>query len=69
MCYHNNTWTEISSADALELYNVIEIFVYDPKNHTSWKLEIDESVERAIEAVDIVGCVLFRETYNLKIKK
>ena len=69
MCYHNDTWTEISSADALELYNVIDIYVYDLKDYSSWKLEIDENVERGIEAIDIVGCVLFRETYNLKIKK
>ena len=69
MCYHNNTWTEISSADALELYNVIDIYVYDPKTHENWKLEIDENTKRAIEAVDIVGCVLFRETYKSKIKR
>ena len=69
MDYLNDTWTEISSADALELYNVIDIFVYDPKTHESWKLEVDENVERGIEAIDIVGCVLFRETYIKQLKK
>jgi len=69
VCFYNDTWNEISSADALELYNVIEIFVYDPKNHDNWKLEVDENVERGIEAIDIVGCILFRETYKSKIKR
>ena len=69
MCFYNDTCNEISSADALELYNVIEIYVYDPKAHESWKLEVDENVERAIEAIDIVGCVLFRETYIKQLKK
>ena len=69
MCFYNDTWTEISSADALGLYNVIPIYVYDPKTHESWKLEVDENVERGIEAIDIVGCVLFRETYIKQLKK
>jgi len=69
MDFHNDTWTEITSENALKLYNVIEIFVYDPKTYSSWKLEVDENVERGIEAIDIVGCVLFRETYKSKIKR
>ena len=69
MDWHNDTWTEITSENALKLYNVIEIFVYDPKTYSSWKLEVDENVERGIEAIDIVGCVLFRETYIKQLKK
>jgi len=65
----HNTWTEITSENALKLYNVIDIFVYDPKTYSSWKLEVDENVERGIEAIDIVGCVLFRETYIKQLKK
>ena len=69
MDWHNDTWTEISSQNALKLYNVIDIYVYDPKTYSSWKLEVDENVERGIEAIDIVGCVLFRETYIKQLKK
>ena len=69
MGFYNDTWIEITSQNALELYNVIEIFVYDPKNHTSWRLEVDENVELGIEAISIVGCVLFRETYIKQLKK
>ena len=69
MCFYNDTWTEITSENALELYNVIDIYVYDPKTHESWKLEVDENVERGIEAINIVGCVLFRETYIKQLKK
>ena len=65
----HNTWTEITSENALKLYNVIDIFVYDPKTYSSWKLEVDENVERGIEAIDIVGCVLFRETYIKQLNK
>jgi len=69
MDFHNDNWTEITSENALKLYNVIDIYVYDPKTYSSWKLEVDENVERGIEAIDIVGCVLFRETYIKQLKK